>query len=96
MIPAVRRDFMPRARDCADQVALPVRQPAEHEERRARFVPIQEIEQLGDLPHHPGLEPPPLGPRHAGLERRDLEVLLEVDREVVSDHGPQRCNVCAC
>ena len=83
---------MARAGDRADQFGLPRRHPAEHEDCRARLVPSQQLEQAGDLLGHPGLEPLPFGPRDAGLERGDLKVLLEVDREVVGDHGPETCN----
>ena len=92
VVPAVRRDLVARARDGADEVGLPLRQPAEHEERRARLVPTQELEQPSDLAADPGFKMLPCGPRHPGLERRDLEILLEVDRKVVGDHSSDRCN----
>src|SRR6266550_3038776 len=83
---------MPRARDRANQSGLPLGHPTEHEERGSRLVPGQEVEQQQNLGGHARLEARPIGPRHARLERRDLEVLFEVYGEVMCRHGPCRCN----
>src|SRR6267378_27850 len=83
---------MPRARDRANQRGLPLGHPPEHEERRSRLVPGQEVEQQQNLRGYARLEARPLGPRHARLERGDLEVLFEVYGEMMCRHGPCRCN----
>src|SRR5882672_8792747 len=83
---------MPRAGDRANQGGVPLGHPTEHEERGARLVPGQEVEQQQDLRGHARLEARPFGPRHARLERGDLEVLFEVYGEMMCRHGPCRCN----
>src|SRR6266513_6200772 len=65
---------------------MPLRDPAEHEECRTSVVSAQEVEQLPDLHNDARLQPLPVGPRDAGLERRDLKVFFKVDGEMVECH----------
>ena len=93
MVPAVGRDLVTRAGDRAHQRGLTLGYPAHDKERGVRVESSEQVEQLGHLRSHSRLEPLPIRPRHAGLERRDLEVFFDVDREVVRDHAGARCRV---
>src|SRR6185295_13975356 len=88
VIPAVRRDLVSRRGNAAHQPGMPLRDPAEHEERGARLRAGEQVEQPGDAPAHAGLEVAPIRIPHVSLERGDLEVLFHVDGEVVAGHAP--------
>ena len=95
MIPAVRRDLVARARDPLHEIGMPLRHPADHEERAPGLVARQQIEQPGQALSEAGFEATPIAARHARFERRHLEVFFDVDGEMVLDHMGVGCNACA-
>ena len=78
---------MPGAVDLLHHFGHAVGHPAKNEERAAFVVPAEELEDLADAGGGPEAEAVPICPPHGALERRDLEVFLDVDGEVVTDHG---------
>jgi len=74
---------MARLCDRANQLGLPLRDPAEHKEGRTRIKSSQQVEQLRDLRFYPRLEAAPIGAGDPGLERGDLKVFFQVYREVM-------------
>ncbi len=78
---------MPGGDDRPHERGPPLCEPPEHEEGGPGAVPLEEFEQLGHAALGPTLEGGPRRPGHDPLEGRDLEVLLDVDGEVVRDHG---------
>jgi len=92
VVPAVRRDLVARAGDSTDQLVLAVRHPPENKESRARLMPREQLEQDIGLLDDARLERLPVGPRDAGLEGRDLEVLFDVDGEMMGDHDEKKSN----
>src|SRR5207302_1041344 len=88
MVPAVRRDLVPRCGDLPHHAAVALRQPPEHEEGPAPAVAGEQLEQPPDARLHATGNGAPLLARHIWFERRDLEILLDVDAEVVRDHRP--------
>jgi hypothetical protein len=77
------------ARDRPNELSVPRCHPAEDKKGRARVVASEQVEQLRDLPTHARFKTSPVGPGDARLKRRDLKVFFEVDREMVSRHGPR-------
>src|SRR5207247_10449154 len=86
MIPAVGRHFMPRPTDLAHEVRVSLRHPAEDEKGPPRPVAREQVQETRHTPRHPGLVAVPIRTTDSRLERRYVEVLLDVDAEVVGDH----------
>ena len=93
VIPPVRCDLVTCARDGANQRGLALRHPPEDKERRPGVMSSEQVEQRRHLGRHARFKAFPVGPGDAGLECRDLEVFLDVDREVVRDHSCARRRV---
>src|SRR5438477_486864 len=87
VIPAVRRNLVAGMRDLAYQIRMPLRHPANDEERGAGLVAREQLEQATHASDDPGFEAIPIGTRDARFKRRDLEVLFDVDGEVMADHA---------
>ncbi len=83
VIPPVRREFVALVDDAAHQVRPALGDPAEHEERAARFVPIQQPQQAVHPHIDAALDRLPRRTRDVRLQRRDLEVLFHVHGEVM-------------
>src|SRR2546421_2594597 len=78
---------MAGVRDTAYQIRMPLRHPADDEERGPRLVPREHVEQAIHAADDPGLETIPIGTTHARFKRRHLEILFDVDSEVMPDHA---------
>src|SRR5881396_2079661 len=65
---------------------MSLRHPAEDEKRPPRVVTRQQVQETRHTPGHPGLVAVPIDTTDSRLERRYVEVLLDIDAEVVGDH----------
>ena len=74
---------MAMLRDFADERPLSVGHPRKNEERGASIVLGQQVENAANAKLDSAGQIIPAVSRDVRLERRDLEVLLDVDREVV-------------
>ncbi len=78
---------MTRGGNRLDQGRVSLGDPSQHEECPACVVALEQVEEPEHGRDHTALERAPVGPRHVRLKRRDLEVLLHVNREMVLDHA---------
>ena len=78
---------MTRGGNRLDQGRVSLGDPSQDEECPACVVSLEQVEELEHGRDHTALERAPVGPRHMWLKRRDLEVLLHVNGEVVLDHA---------
>ncbi|MEE8296490.1 MAG: hypothetical protein V3R26_01530, partial [Hyphomicrobium sp.] len=83
VLPAMRRHLMPVARDPFDQVWVPFRHPPQHEERPFRPMPAEQVQHPRDAFSDPAGDSVPAGSAHVRLHRRNLEIFLDVHREVM-------------
>src|SRR3989442_9439994 len=90
MVPAVRRDLMARTRDPLHHLGMSLPNPAEDEEGSSGLVAGEQVQHARNTVLYPGYETVPIRPAHVGRERRDLEVLLDVDSEMMRHHRWRR------
>ncbi len=76
---------MPGACDALHQVGVALRDPSQDEERAARVVAGEQLEQPVDVLLHAAAGALPLGARDVRRQGLDLEVLFHVDGEVMRD-----------
>jgi len=91
----VRGDLVACERDAPHQIRLALRHPPDDEERGASLVTREQLEQPFHAADDARFEPIPIGATEPRFERRHLEVLLDVDGKVMSDHTTRGCNACA-
>src|SRR5882672_154600 len=87
MIPAVGGNFVPCPGDLAHDLGMALGHPAEDEKGGSGAMSCQQLEHPRDAPRDSALSPLPGCARNDGLERGDLEVLLDIHREVVRCDG---------
>jgi len=85
VIPSMRRHLVTRGRDRLDEKRVPLGDPPQDEEGRPRSVGGEQFEQRTDAAIDSTLEAVPIRSSDVRLERRHLEVLLDIDGEVVFD-----------
>src|SRR5690606_14593051 len=85
---AVAGELMPLADDRPDHLRVALRDPAEGEERRLDPGAREEREDALDIAFDPARQGVPLRGIDPVRERRDLEVVLHIDRERIDDVGP--------
>ena len=85
VIMAVRGYLMSAGGDATHEVTMSLGDPAKHEEGGRRAVPFEETEELIDRCLDSALPPIPRLSGHVRLQGRDVEVLLYVDGEMMSD-----------
>ena len=74
--------------DAPHQLRVALGDPAEREERRLGAGLLEQREDALDVALDAAGRAVPLRPRDVRRERRDLEVVLDVDRQRVDDHPP--------
>src|SRR6185503_848336 len=92
MIPGMGPDFVAGTDYGADQLRVPLGDPAHHEERCPRVVTREEVKQPFHAPADPGLQGRPAESGNQLLERGNLEVFFHIDGEVMPRHTSRGCN----
>src|SRR5687768_12041283 len=85
VVPSVAGDLMARVRDPAHQFWVPLRDPAEREERRLDVDFGKQVEDTEHVVVHPQRQRVPIISGNYVLERTDLEPILDVDRQAIED-----------
>jgi hypothetical protein len=76
---------MARGRDVAHDLRVLIGDPPQDEEGASGTVPVEQLEDARHTTRNPALAVSPGLPRYDRVERRDLEVLLDIHGEVVRD-----------
>ncbi len=90
VVVAVARQFVAVGDDAPHQRRVPLGDPAEHEERALARLRREQVEHAAGVELDARLGGVPGVARDRPLERRDLEILLDVDRQRIARHGRHR------
>ena len=84
MVVALAGDLVTAVGDFADQLRKLIGDPTQNKERRLHPVPIQECQRTIGILLQPRLEAIPLAALDHAIERPDLKVIFQGDREDVA------------
>src|SRR5262245_58207180 len=89
VVKTVRRHFVASLGDPTDKSGNARRDPAQNEKRAPDICAREEFQQAFGIGSHPALEPAPPGAGHDAVERRHMEIVLDVHRHGVHDRSRQ-------